>query len=224
MEFYNDKKDFTVQEFETNILYSSNDRNEKLIYPFGPPVFQTWVSPEFSQILIDEGRKLRIEEDDANFNLAGNLKYGRSFSYKKEFKNFCEPYIMDRVASLLDMTDKEKKQNIQDLSLKSFWINFSQKHDFNPTHKHDGIFSFVIYCDVPQKIFSEQADSNSQDAGNILFEYGETISDRTRTFYKVSPFNNLMFIFDANLRHQVPPYWVDAERISVSGNIVLKDN
>lgn len=212
---------FDVMEFNTDINFVENDAGEKVIYPFGPPLFQTWVSQEFSDILLNEGRRLKIETDDANFKLAGNLKYGRSFNYSDEFRKKCEPYILSRVASFLNMLPKSG-HNIKDLEMKSFWINFSKKHDFNPTHDHDGVFSFVIYCDVPSEIFNVQADSNSQHAGKIIFEYGEKISEETRCSYSVVPFNNLMFIFNAELRHNVPPYWVDAERISVSGNIVIK--
>ena len=39
--------------------------------------------------------------------------------------------------------------------------------------------------------------------------------------YTVKPYEDLIFIFPAKLRHQVPPIWVDEERISVSGNFVV---
>ena len=39
--------------------------------------------------------------------------------------------------------------------------------------------------------------------------------------YPVQPYENLMFIFPNTLKHYVPPYWVDAERITVSGNFVV---
>ena len=62
------------------------------------------------------------------------------------------------------------------LILDTLWINFSQKHDFNPPHSHSGSLSFVIFCKVPQKIFEVQADSNSQ-VGELHFTYGEQISE-----------------------------------------------
>jgi hypothetical protein len=39
--------------------------------------------------------------------------------------------------------------------------------------------------------------------------------------FPIKPYEDLMFIFPAELRHFVPTYWVDAERISVSGNFVV---
>ena len=28
------------------------------------------------------------------------------------------------------------------------WVNFQKKHEFNPIHKHNGVFSFVIWLDI----------------------------------------------------------------------------
>ena len=105
--------------------------------------------------------------------------------------------------------------------LDSLWINFSQKHDFNPPHTHTGILSFVIFCKIPKEIFEVQAESNTQRAGELHFHYGEAITKLQGSEYPVTPYESLMFIFPNNLKHFVPPYWVDAERISVSGNFVV---
>ena len=74
---------------------------------------------------------------------------------------------------------------------------------------------------MPEDIFTVQADSNTQRAGELHFAYGEPISQLQGCEYPVKPFETLMFIFPAELRHFVPAYWVDAERISVSGNFVV---
>ena len=79
----------------------------------------------------------------------------------------------------------------------------------------------MIFCKVPEEIFSINADCNSKKSGHICFQYGEQISDLMGTEYPVKPYENLMFIFPAKLSHYVPTYWVDAERISVSGNFVV---
>ena len=101
------------------------------------------------------------------------------------------------------------------------WINFSQKHDFNPPHSHTGKLSFVIFCKVPEQIFEVQADSNTRRAGEIVFGYGEQITPLGGTEFPIKPYEDLMFIFPATLRHYVPSYWIDEERISVSGNFLV---
>ena len=60
-----------------------------------------------------------------------------------------------------------------------------------------------------------------QRAGEIVFQYGEKMTELMGTEYPVQPYDNLMFIFPNTLKHYVPSYWVDAERITVSGNFVV---
>ena len=72
-------------EFITNSPHIVTEKGDKIVYPFGPPIFQTHVDKNFTKELIEEGRKLNIQEDDWNPRLAGNLKYGRSFHYKKYY-------------------------------------------------------------------------------------------------------------------------------------------
>ena len=231
--------------FHTNVAKFTSKDGDNILYPFGPPLFQTEVDPNFTKELLEEGRKLNIKEDDFNHKLAGNLKYGRSFTYKHDYIRKVEPYLIkyvDRFMSAItqqysdncnhpDNYDKVQKLfHIQTdigkarkgkLKLESLWINFSQKHDFNPPHSHTGVLSFVIFCKVPEQIFEVQADSNTRRAGEIVFGYGEQITPLGGTEFPIKPYEDLMFIFPATLRHYVPSYWIDEERISVSGNFVV---
>jgi len=225
--------------FNTNVPRFETEEGDNILYPFSPPIFQTEVDSNFTKELIKEGRKLTKEEDDWNPRLAGNLKYGRSYHYKEGYLLKVEPYLKSyverffngiyaqwgqenkMVEKLLSIQHDRRQQRQGKLRLDTFWINFSQKHDFNPPHTHTGILSFVIFCQVPEEIFEVQADSNTQRAGEIHFQYGEPISKLQGCEYPIKPYENLMFIFPAELRHFVPAYWVDAERISVSGNFVV---
>jgi hypothetical protein len=212
--------------FYTNVPTVSTETGDNIIYPFSPPIFQTEVDSNFTNQLIVEGRKLTKEEDDWNYQLAGNLKYGRSYRFKESFKLRSETYLKIYVKRFCDGIDKLygnslMTDKITPLKLDELWINFSQKHDFNPPHAHSGVLSFVIFCKVPPEIFKTQADSNNQSAGKITFSYGENITSLMGNDYPIEPYENLMFIFPAQLKHYVSPYWVDAERISVSGNFSL---
>jgi hypothetical protein len=225
--------------FETNVSKFITEEGDKILYPFSPPIFQTEVDSNFTKELIVEGRKLTKEEDDWNPRLAGNLKYGRSYHYKEDYLLKVEPYLKTYVERffnglysqfgqdnkmierLLEIQHDRRKLRQGNIRLDTLWINFSQKHDFNPPHTHIGILSFVIFCQVPKEIFEVQADSNTQRAGEILFQYGEPITKLMGNEFPVKPYENLMFIFPADLSHYVPAYWVDAERISVSGNFIV---
>jgi len=226
--------------FQTSVANFETDDGDKILYPFGPPIFQSEIDSKLTKELIEEGRKLTKEKDDWNFRLAGQLKYGRSYHYKENYLNKVEPYLktyverffnglhnqfdvdkasgVDRILSVQDGRQKTRQGNVK---LDSLWINFSQKHDFNPLHSHHGILSFVIFCQVPPEIFEVQADSNTQRAGWIHFNYGDPITPLMGCEYPVRPYENLILIFPNELKHHVPSYWVDAERISVSGNFVV---
>ena len=227
-----------INSFVTNVAYFNTDQGDKILYPFSPPIFQTEVDENFTNTLLEEGRKLNIKEDDWNNKLAGNLIYGRSYKYKQDMTDKAEAYIKvyverffngliqrfgvdSNVDTLLRKTDDREQNRQGKLKLDTIWVNFSKKHDFNPPHSHSGILSFVIFLKVPKEIFKVQADSNSKQAGKIVFTFGDQISKIQGSEYPIAPYKNLMLIFPANLRHFVPPYWVDEERISVSGNFII---
>jgi hypothetical protein len=212
--------------FQTNVA-SVEHNNDKVIYPFSPPLFQTNVGEELIEKLLAEGAKLTKNEDDANLLLAGNLLHGRSLSYKEETVKELEPVILKKIKDFLTTLDLQFNSTwtaeiFDKLYLDNLWVNFSKKYDFNPPHTHNSEFSFVIYCSVPQNIFDIQADSNTKEAGNIVFQYGEKICNYMFDRFSVSPYDGLMFIFPAKLKHFVPPYWVDETRVSVSGSVMVK--
>jgi len=228
-----------MNKFITNVPQFETETGDKIIFPFSPPIFQTEVDSNFTKQLIEEGRKLTIKDDDWNHKLAGNLKYGRSYHYKEDYLLKVEHYLKTYVErffnglyqqygngfkginKILEIQHDRRQIRKGNLRLDTLWINFSQKHDFNPPHTHLGVLSFVIFCKVPDEIFKVQADSNSQNAGEIHFAYADPITPLMGNEYPIKPYENLMFIFPASLRHHVPSYWVDAERISVSGNFVV---
>lgn len=230
-----------MSNFWTNVPYIKTDEGDKIIYPFSPPIFQTEVDENFTKQLLEEGRKLTKKDDDYNNKLAGNLKYGRSYIYKEEFTNKAEAYLktyVERffvgienhfdptrqagmVEKIMNVTKGRSNHTQGTLKLDTLWINFSQKHDFNPPHTHSGVLSFVIFCKVNPEMFKVQADSNTKRAGEIIFSFGDSISPLMSSEYPVKPYENLMFIFPNNLKHYVPSYWIDDERISVSGNFVV---
>ncbi len=227
--------------FGTNVPRYITEDGDAILYPFSPPIFQSEIDKKLTKELIEEGRKLTIKDDDYNFKLAGNLKYGRSYHYKDEYVNKVEPYLKSyverffnglhsqwegdknppKMGDMMQVQYDRNKTRLGTLRLQSLWINFSKKHDYNPNHTHSGVLSFVIFCKVPEKIFDVQADSNTQNAGKLIFSHGEPTTELMGSDYTIKPYEDLIFIFPAKLRHSVPPIWVDEERISVSGNFVV---
>ena len=112
--------------------------------------------------------------------------------------------------------------------MENWWVNFQKAGDFNPLHKHTGVYSFVIWVKIPTDS-KEQNDLpiGKNRNGNVIsdFEFTYTdISGRLRSYvYKMSKnMEGRMLIFPSWLRHQVYPFYnTDEDRISVSGNIFL---
>jgi uncharacterized protein (TIGR02466 family) len=127
--------------------------------------------------------------------------------------------ILQKASNFINMYFNVFKVSEKNIFLKDLWINFQKNHDFNPSHNHPGLISFVIYCKVPQNIFEDQAESKVPIAGTVTFEYGEDTSEFNQGSFTVKPFDGLMLMFPSEMRHYVSPYWIDEDRISVSGNI-----
>ena len=225
--------------FNTNVPHFNCSEGHKICFPFSPPIFQTELDKEFINELLVEGRKLKIDEDDWSPRLAGNFKSGRSFIYKEDYVKKIEPQIVKQAENFFNGLyesygegysglNKLMRKSIDrnnsvngELKLDTMWINFQHKHDFNPPHTHAGVLSFVIYLQVDENIFKTQADSNTKEAGKIIFQYGEEMTELIGNMWPVYPYTGLMFMFPAKLKHHVPSYWIDNERISVSGNLIV---
>jgi hypothetical protein len=214
--------------FTTTSAYVENSSGDRLIYPFGPSILQTEIPDNLRQELLEEGQKLTKEQHDASSVLAGNFKKGRSLFYSDDYRKTVEPYFVSKALAYFDILEKQYQstsvvpQVCKNLTLDSLWINFSEQFDFNPSHDHNGLISFVLYCDVPPEILKDQANTNTPLAGKIIFEYGEKITDFMYNTYTVQPYNNLMLLFPGKLRHQVPPFWANAVRVSISGNFSIR--
>lgn len=114
-----------------------------------------------------------------------------------------------------------------EFNLSSVWVNFSKKHDFNPIHKHSGVYSFVIWVKIPYDLDEEmQVYSGKVDGGvNSLFEF-TTIEPfgalQSQTVPVDKSYEWRMIFFPAQMMHQVYPFYSsDDFRVSISGNVFL---
>lgn len=113
--------------------------------------------------------------------------------------------------------------------LHTLWVNYQKQHEFNPPHRHGGIYSFVVFMKIPthwkeQHALPMSANSNSPVASDFQFLIGQG--------YKVVPHSislspedeGRLLFFPSWLQHQVLPFYgTEEERITISGNISLVD-
>ena len=115
--------------------------------------------------------------------------------------------------------------------MKTFWVNYMKQHEFNPIHDHEGVFSFVIFVNIPtdwkeQHDFPLSKESNDPSASDFSFVYTNMHGRiKTARFQLSSDSNGCMLFFPAELQHMVYPFYeCEEERITISGNILYNIN
>ena len=99
----------------------------------------------------------KIEEAQDNYQsmkqeLAGNiteslkLEDTEDYFFKTFIKDVAERYINE--FPLSSSKNPFNDQIINQLYMKSFWVNFSKQHEFNPIHDHSGALSFVLWMRI----------------------------------------------------------------------------
>ena len=180
--------------------------------------------------LIEESRK---KPDDMKPELAGNISSSiRLDGGSPLMKDFTQSIIPKYIQQTIDsfgppyrLTMKEGQR----FNLESFWVNFQKKHEFNPPHDHSGIYSFVIWMQIPtsyeeQKKLPICAESNAHGSiSNFGFHYTNSLGRVSQFFYNMEKeAEGYMVMFPSEMKHEVFPFYEnDGERISISGNIGL---
>jgi len=191
---------------------------------------------------IDESNLQIIKEDifkiQNNFDtsvkvkdaLAGNLQREYRLSSKSASKlhEIIFPYIEEYNKHFSYAHDLGFLDNDLPFSLDEPWINFQKKYEFNPLHKHTGVFSFVLWIQIPYTNENELknpsvVDSNTRRPGNFEFAYTSTLGQiKTHPIPADKTMENSMIIFPSTMMHCVYPFYTsDDYRISVAGNYLL---
>jgi hypothetical protein len=178
------------------------------------------------------GEVIQIKEDFSsaekfNQELAGNIK--------KEFLlinnlTYLENLLLADAQDFIDHNNYKKEMNSK-LCLEYSWINFQTKHEFNPTHNHAGILSFVIWLKIPYSAEQEKnqgpgKDGNTNIPGHFEFLYTDTLGQIKSLLVACDQsMEGTMLMFPANLMHAVYPFYTSDEyRISISGNFNYTTN
>ena len=193
---------------------------------FGPVIGGVMFDNDLCKELLNRGRK--TTKSHVQY-LAGHLDKENIFDNndKQWFVDNFQDYFIPYFKKLQDVSDPNFYYGIppyKEVWLSNLWINFMKKGEFNPPHGHDGDFSFVLYLQVPKELEEENKKFKGQGTGPgiISFMYGEE-QKGIRTAQGITPALNEMWIFPASLKHCVPPFKSDVERISISGNWFIID-
>ena len=205
-------------------------------FSWGPHLVASIVSDEFVTTLLDKGEEVRKPESLWNHKLAGKIK--EEYIYDNDYKKWFPPLFHQHLVDYLDklphghtrQTMKSWKKGFM-WSLEALWINYQGPKEYNPPHNHEGDLSFVIYADMPEEIIEEskkqEIETGKVGPGNIVFDAGDSVYSNFLSFYNNTvtflPETKLLLIFPSYLTHHVYAFESDATRISVSGNIKIKE-
>ena len=181
--------------------------------------------------LIEESKK---QPESMKSELAGNISSsigldGGSPLIEDFLQNIIPKYIQQSINSFGSPYRLEMKEG-QIWNLESLWVNFQKKHEFNPMHDHGGVYSFVIWMQIPTS-YEEQrklpicAESNADgNISNFAFTFTNTLGRICQFVYNMEKdAEGYMVIFPSELKHEVFPFYEnDGERISISGNIGIQ--
>ena len=117
--------------------------------------------------------------------------------------------------------------------ISDMWVNFQKKYEFNPPHDHSGLFSFVVFINIPydlkeeENYFGEVRKKDSDQVQNHTSKFAFLNTDHSGAV-SCDPmdvdksFEGKMLLFPAKQIHQVFPFFTsDDYRITVSGNMKL---
>jgi len=122
-----------------------------------------------------------------------------------------------------------KEQEDYELYVERFWINYQRPGEFIPLHRHSGVFSFVVWVNLPitktdnKNEKAERFNLSKGYQGQFEFVYTDMLGQiKQLRLADDSTWEGSICVFPAELYHQVYPHYEDEFRITVSGNIRAK--
>ena len=109
------------------------------------------------------------------------------------------------------------------------WANFQKKFEFNPIHFHSGLFSFIVFLQIPYDLEEEDKvfpyvhhTGKATSRLSFLVTHGHSYLTGVRDI-RINvdkSFEGKMLLFPASLQHLVYPFYTSEDyRITVSGNL-----
>ena len=163
--------------------------------------------------------------------LIGHIK--EEFGYQN-VPDYVQKYFLEKTQSEFmqsHMGEVKVLDTPLPLKLDTLWINYQKKYEYNPIHEHSGVFSFIVFLQIPYNLededkhfgikFNNKDVPHNSKLGFLTNLNGGRIWAKTICVDK--SFENKMLMFPAWYKHYVYPFYTsDDYRITVSGNICLR--
>ena len=175
----------------------------------------------------------KTPETDARGTLRGHIEEEWTLPLSKEISAFTRCLSYEYIKQFdfqpaMGVAETMREINKCDFKLQRLWVNFQSKYDFNPLHIHSGLFSFVIWVQVPYDLEEERKryKTNGNETAAFMFQYNTALGGLdTEYLYIDKTWEWKIAFFPARLNHGVNPFYTsDDHRISISGNLYVIDN
>ena len=212
-----------------------NDKEQRNTPKIKIPKSQGWLEYRLNQTELNYVwscvNHQEVKKNNWSHNLAGNIDGSFKLEDKNDwfFNNTLKPLI-----NSYENTFKDQWRNsicsdddiVLQYVMRPWWVNYQKQYEFNPPHNHDGVYSFVIWLKIPYDVQEQNKNnaSNLKLKGAFSFLYLDMFGVSSSSVYALSKkYEGTMLFFPSKLYHMVYPFYnCEEDRISVSGNILLK--
>ena len=210
---------------KTGIQIPINERTSYLM-----PFNYGWIEHKLDQEIMDHLWKcIENKQGDHKSQLVGQVS--QSFTLQDTDHKLLIDVLNPLIKSYYDQSGQWKQipmDNRCTLYLRDMWVNYQYKHEYNPPHNHNGVYSFVIWMKIPTT-FKEQQElpnakgSNGPQNSAFYMQYVDIMGQQRQHLKEMNPEDEgTMLFFPSAIMHGVHPFYnCDESRISISGNIHL---
>jgi len=197
------------------------------------PLYRTKLDDDMMDYLwscVKQAEKDNVNDsNDYSWKLAGNITGSLELKDKDDY--FLEKVVGPLTNNIVSEDPKTfappneyslHDRYVSKLSM-NWWVNYQYQTEFNPSHRHTGITSFVIWMKIPTR--SEEQHNlhfHSDAASDFQFIYNNILGHPTEHPISMDPeMEGVMMLFPSSLHHQVYPFYnTDEARISIAGNLL----
>ena len=193
-----------------------------------------WLQSKLDEEEINYLWKLIAEKgEDMKGSLVGQINSSYSIIDKDSwfFINVLSKLGQEYEIKFSDLGKRIPASNKHPYYLSNMWVNYQKQYEFNPLHDHTGIYSFVIWLQIPTEYKDQRElliakNTNSPVISNFCFNYQNILGGSGEYVYEMSKeMEGTILFFPSQLQHTVYPFYdCEEDRISVSGNIGFNTN
>ena len=197
-------------------------KNKTIDYTFfhwGPFLYKTTLTEnelkDIKNLCVKDPKK------DARENLAGLIKHEYTIDCVKLF-----PILLPYFESYAEAYQSYHGEYLgSKIELVASWVNYMTKFESNPIHTHDENLSFVIFTEISEELKQEwgKTVSSGTKPGSLNFIISLDNKKTSINKHIFQPKERDFYIFPSDLNHYVDHFETNGERISVSGNLKLKN-